>query len=231
MTTFKCASVEAGRPGFKQCPTQCESCVQWFLERDDGRPSATVETVSGAFFDYADPQADQITLDDVAHHLAVVARFGGATSNLETGAPVSYSIAEHAARVAYQVIDWGHPELALPALHHDDHEYMLGDWVTPLKRLIRDAGVTVLDDLVRKTNVAVGEAFGVDPELFDHPIVKRADLMLLYREAATYKHSRGVGPHWGQTQMAEPLEGTCAWSPKTSKAIFIELHYEHGGKR
>lgn len=226
---FNCAIEDAKRPGSRRCTSQCESCLQAFLKRDDGRPIATCETAGGSYFDYADPHADQITLDDVAHHLSVTARFAGATVNLETGEPVLYSVAEHAVGVAYQVINWGHPELVLAALHHDDHEYMLGDWPTPLKRQIRASGVTVLDDLVSKTNIAVGVAFGVDHELFEHPVVKRADAMLLYREAATYKRSRGIGPHWGRTEMASPLTES-PWSPNKAKKLFIAFHQLHGGK-
>ena len=230
MSEFRCAIESAGRAGAKRCKAQCESCLQWFLKRDEGRPMTTVETAGGNYFDYADPRAEQITLDDVAHHLSVNCRFGGAVSDPETGHPVTYSVAEHAINVSDLVIARGHPELALAALHHDSHEYMWGDWPTPLKRLLRDRGVTVLDALVQVTDLAVGEAFGIDPDLFHHPAVKDADLIMLYREAATFKVSRGIGPHWGRTIPAAPLERGVPVEPYALKEAFIAAHYEYGGK-
>lgn len=228
MTAFRCAIEDAKRPGRERCKTECQSCRQQFLKRDDGRPMTTVETAGGSYFDYACPLPEQITLDDVAHHLAITCRFGGASVDTH-GSPVLYSVAEHAIFVRATVIEWGYPHLALPALHHDSHEYMLGDWPTPLKRQLRAAGVTVLDDLVEATNIAIGEKFGIDPVLFDNVTVKEADALALYREAATFKTSRGVGAHWGRTIAADPLE----WEqrdPSFIKQAFIAAHRQSGGQ-
>lgn len=230
MSEFRCAIKEAGRVGARRCQNQCASCLQQFLKRDDGRPVATCETAGGNYFDYADPRPEQITIDDVAGHLSLIARFAGATTDLGNGRPVTYSVAEHALHVSHIVANvLKRPDLALPALHHDSHEYMLGDWPTPLKRQIRAAGVTILDDLVAKTNVAIGERFGVDPDLFKHPTVKEADMLALYREAATFKASRGVGHHWGRTEVASPIAHHFR-EPWLIKEEFIIRHEDLGGK-
>lgn len=228
MSEFTCAIEDAGRRGTKRCAKECESCRQNFLKLDDGRVDATCETAGGRYFDYADPRATTVTLDDVAHHLAVNCRFGGAVSD-SRGRPVLYSVAEHAIRVCDLVLEWGHPELALAALHHDSAEYMLGDWPTPLKRLLRAQGVTLLDRLADRADAAIGERFGVDHALFHNVVVKQADTTLLYREAATYKTSKGVGSHWGRTEVSEPLSEK-PLRPWVAKEAFIAKHYSLGGK-
>lgn len=229
MSEFKCAIEAAGRRGAKRCDKQCQSCLQKFLKRNDDRPMTSCETASGRYFDFADPRATTITLDDVAHHLSVNCRFGGACSNLETGDPVLYSVAEHALRVCDLVIEWGRDDLALAALHHDSHEYMWGDWPTPLKRLLRAHGIDLLGEMVEVTDDAIGERFGIDPIMFHDPLVKSADTTLLYREAATFKVSQGIGPHWGRTEVAKPLYGD-RMTPAFAKKAFIARHIRLGGK-
>lgn len=221
MTDFKCAIEDAGRPGRTRCQNECPSCMQQNLAGADGRVLTTCETFSGRYFDFDDPRPEQISLEDVAVHLAQTCRFGSATTQF-------YSVAQHALLVRDTVGEWGHPELCLPALHHDSHEFMLGDWPTPLKRKLRAAGVTVLDEMVAKTNVAIGRKFGIDPEMFDHPIIKEADTLALYREAAALKKSRGVGSHWGRAEAAQPIP-LLRTSPGRVALEFVATHRRDGG--
>lgn len=218
---FRCAIEDANRHGSKRCQVQCQSCKQQFLTGDEGRVLTDCETNSGLFFDFADPRPEQITLNDVATHLSRVVRFAGA---------VPFSVGQHAINARNYVVDAGHHELALAALHHDDHEYMLGDWPTPLKRLLRESGVTLLDDIRAKADIVIAEKFGIDVELFDHPLVREADMDCLYREASTFLPSRGVGPRWGREVPSKPVEYIRNQPPKTIAEQFKRYHYADGGR-
>src|ERR1044072_3338397 len=150
-----------------------------------------LETYTGRFFDYDDPQPEQINLTDIARALSYTARFGGHTSRF-------YSVAEHAllchALVSEQVPN--RPDLALAALHHDSHEAYLGDVPTPLKRTLEAAAPDLYYGLVRKVDDAVGAAFELDPDRFHDPVVRQADADALVIEAELLKKSKGQGAHW-----------------------------------
>lgn len=226
---YRCVIEEAARPGTHRCAEQCESCLQQFLPavvtgtaHAGARLNANIETFSGLHFDYDNPKAESISLVDVATHLANTCRFGGAIRPF-------YSVAEHAMWVRDLVASWGAgPDLRLAALHHDSHEYLLGDWPTPLKRKLRMHNVTILDEIKASVDLVIAERFGFDPELLHDPLVKRADTEALYREASTLKKSRGTGPHWGRTEPAERI----VLRERTTRQIindFIATHRLDGG--
>lgn len=84
-------------------------------------------TASGVGFDLFNLDAHVAQLEDVAHHLAMLCRYGGAT-------PVFYSVAQHAVLVARCVyMATQSAALALLALHHDDGEAYLYDIRRPHK--------------------------------------------------------------------------------------------------
>lgn len=56
--------------------------------------STSIETVSGSYVDFADPQPDTIFIDDIAWGLSREARFGGHTNTVEP-----YSVAQHSSVV------------------------------------------------------------------------------------------------------------------------------------
>ncbi len=88
-----------------------------------------IQTFSGVHFYPLAPRLEDIYLDDIAHALVNICRYGGHTTR-------HYSVAEHSvnvARLAAQV-----DAAAIPyALLHDATEAYLGDIVRPLKE--RDA--------------------------------------------------------------------------------------------
>ena len=61
-------------------------------------------------------------IEDIAHHLSLLCRFGGSTRRL-------YSVAEHCCLGAEFVA----PEHKLAFLLHDAPEYLLGDVISPIK--------------------------------------------------------------------------------------------------
>jgi hypothetical protein len=95
---------------------------------------------SGKNLDYGNPSPSDITLGDIAHNLAHICRFNGATSGF-------YSVAEHSIGVTtvYHFMRVGLRGLGDPpppsikwALMHDAHEAYIGDVITPLKVLFQD---------------------------------------------------------------------------------------------
>jgi hypothetical protein len=181
-----------------------------------GVTKTTIETGSGVFFDFANPRAEDVLLDDVAMALSNSCRFNGLVLRF-------YSIAEHALLVRRLVKAAGRPDLGYAALHHDDEEAYLGDVVKPLKQFLGDG----YSQLAARVNAAVGEAFGIDPDLFHDPALKTADRLALRIEANTLKPSRGEDQEYGLNGIVPDLpEGwsiNCE-SPEDARILFIAAH-------
>jgi len=81
-----------------------------------------MRTFTGRKFWPMDPKAEDMSIVDVAHHLAMQVRFNGATKDF-------YSVAEHCVIGSYLVPD----EYAFEFLMHDAPEAWLGDMIRPIK--------------------------------------------------------------------------------------------------
>ncbi len=109
---------------------------------------------SGLAFNFADPQPDMISLDDIVHVLARTNRWGG---NLE---PVSFSVAQHSMIVSSACIL---PDARPYALLHDAAEAYIGDLPTPFKLWIANAGVDIIGLEMQILYGAIFPALGIDP--------------------------------------------------------------------
>lgn len=89
------------------------------MEKDRG---PWIRTYTGISFYLFDPQPQDIRIEDIAAHLSVITRFGGALG-------VPYSVAAHSLIVSY-IVD---PSFAFEGLMHDAAEYVIGDVVRPWK--------------------------------------------------------------------------------------------------
>lgn len=181
------------------------------------------ETHSGRYFDYDNPQPEQVTLGDIAQSLVNVPRFGGHTSR-------HYSVLEHAILVTKLVARTSpYDKVKLAALHHDSHEAYLGDIPTPLKLTLGEAYY----DLVDKADVAIGGSFGIPVAGFLLDSVKEADALALRIEAAYLKESKGVGEHWHQDGLPpEVLSFPIAHvEPDRNETMktFGDMHRRYGG--
>jgi len=116
---------------------------------------------SGVCVEIDRPDPGVIRLDDIAHNLAMLCRYGGACDR-------HLSVAQHCVLVSemceYDGIDprWG--------LLHDAAEYILGDMATPIKRLMRDdsgSSYSLYDALELLWQEAICERFkiAVSPSL------------------------------------------------------------------
>src|SRR4051812_12488324 len=82
---------------------------------------------SGTWFDYKNPDASQVTVEDLAYGLAFACRFAGQC--VVDGKRQFYSVAEHCVRMSWAVPS----EVAYDALMHEAGECVCGDAPGPLK--------------------------------------------------------------------------------------------------
>jgi len=114
----------------------------------------------------ADPDPQLIVIDDIAHQLGRVCRYGGAVDTY-------YSVASHSVYVA-QALDaeYHEPELTRAGLLHDAAEAYLGDQVSYFKRWLKEH-CPEYGTLLRAWDLAIEETFGVS---FEDPRIKEFDL-------------------------------------------------------
>lgn len=75
----------------------------------------------------------EVNLDDIAHHLTKVQRFGGALEFDQ-----NYSVAQHSIMMAMYARDFVNVQTARACLLHDATEAYIGDVVSPLKAELKD---------------------------------------------------------------------------------------------
>ncbi len=156
-----------------------------------------IETYSGTHFWPLEPQTKDVNLDDLAHALATVNRFGG-------HAREPMSVARHSLLVA----DVAPPDLCLAALLHDAEEAYLGDHLRPLKGSIvyrfNGSEVTASEMGVRVRR-CIFKRFDVPwPNFEGWQAIKEADLTALSTEARDLMASRG--DDW--FSMPDPIPAT-----------------------
>jgi hypothetical protein len=146
-------------------------CLKCGWSPPAGRIGNWMQTVGGRAFYPLDPCSEDVDVEDIAHALSFVCRFGGHCTQF-------YSVAEHCVRVSRAIEDdGGSAEDAFAGLMHDAAEAYVGDMVWPLKQAPESAGYKLVEKLVE---AAIAERFGL-PRVMP-PIVKRFDLVLLSTE-------------------------------------------------
>ncbi len=138
---------------------------------------------------------EDICLEDIAHHLTNISRFGGSLP-----LNMHYSVAEHSILMcSYALKDYSNIEVARYALMHDAAEAYLGDVVTALKKLLPDYRAIEKD-----LEQVISKKYRLDSSVAS--IVKELDLRMLLTEAKyltpeRYEIFRELHPG------IEPLEG------------------------
>ncbi|NHR08383.1 phosphohydrolase [Chromobacterium haemolyticum] len=166
-------------------------------------------THSGTAFDPINPNPAAININDIAHALSHICRFNGHTREF-------YSVAQHSCIVSNIVPT----ELALAALLHDASEAFICDVASPVKPHLE--GYVCIEHRIM---LAVAHAFDIDPALFRHPEIKRADLVAL----ATEKRDLMPAHHapWPCLAGLSPLPNTIeAASSHRAKEMFLTT-FEH----
>ena len=175
------------------------------------RPTANeVETFTGLFVDTKNPRPETICIEDIAHSLANICRYGGHCSQF-------YSVAEHSVFVSKRLERRGHGSVRqLGGLLHDASESYLGDIPRPLKPLL-GAGYKRLTE---KMDAAIAEALGVNVSIFHDDEIKSADNWSLLVEAGFLLPSRGV--NWAGSDLD-------AWAMHDAPSRIIVPDYWLGG--
>lgn len=124
------------------------------------------QTSTGTVFWPEDPRPEEVRIEDIAHHLAHICRFGGATKTF-------YSVAQHSVLVSRIVS----PDLAFAGLMHDAAEAYLGDVVRPLKYALPDYRA-----IETRVEAVIEAAFGLDLTDGERAEIKRADNIALVTE-------------------------------------------------
>ncbi len=146
-------------------------------------------------------------VDEIAHHLANICRFTGATHH-------HYSVAEHSCRVADLLPD----ELQLAGLLHDAAEAYLGDMATPLKR--HPFFGKAYRSAERALMARIEKVFGVD---CDHDLIHWADRRLLATEKRDLMPDDGDG-EWLILRGVKPLaDRIVPWSQERAEQTFLTL--------
>lgn len=179
----------------------------------------TIDTASGRRIDLDAPHPSQIVLDDVAGGLSRVCHFGAQSLHF-------HSVAEHAVLVSQLVVDGGHPELGLAALHHDSHEAYVCDIPAPLKRKLQDAGDILYEQVCADLNRAIAQRLKIAHLApADEEVIKAADNKALMIEAAELLHDGGAGIATA-TGLATESTGQLGESlaPDRARQQFLHVH-------
>lgn len=125
----------------------------------------TVRMVSGKEIDLLNPASQMIDIEDIAHHLAKLDRYNGASPKFH------YSVGQHCLYVT-EILP---KPLKLWGLLHDATEALCGDVVSPLKRLI-----PAYKEIEAGISRAVCERFGL--ACLDYTPIKAADKAVMAAE-------------------------------------------------
>lgn len=123
-------------------------------------------TASGRQFWPLDARPEDVCIEDIAHGLSQVCRFGGHCRKF-------YSVAQHSVVVA----SFLPPGLRRLGLLHDATEAYIGDMVRPLKLCMPD-----YQQAEKRLWRVICEAFGLPRDPHPHPEVKAADNLALMTE-------------------------------------------------
>jgi len=176
---------------------------------------AWIQTFTGKAFPIWDPKPEHIVIEDIAHALSNMCRYGGHTNSF-------YSVAQHSTLVAGVVGSAGREhnlDLLRAALLHDASEAYLVDVPTPIKRSLPDYKV-----IERKIMTAICERFGVPVGALDSPIIHWADKVVLvteYRDLMGHECTR----KWSEKFEIYPSmeERISAVAPPEAKRMFLSL--------
>lgn len=174
-----------------------------------------MQTASGRPFYLLDPQPEDVSLFDIAAHLARINRFNGATRE-------PYSVAQHSVLVSELVP----PSLALIGLLHDASETYTGDISRPMKRALewvgyRGGAVDLVHCIVNPIEMAIWRHFGIDPAVVRaaHDEIKRADNIA----CATERRDLLAPSRFDWGPMEKPDARTIrTWHPMTAESVFLQ---------
>ncbi len=182
-----------------------------------------IQTFTGRAFSLLEPQPVDVTIEDIAHALSMLCRFGGHVDEF-------YSVAQHSVLVSLVVARFQPDNHALhrAALLHDASEAYLIDLPRPIKRMPGFEAYKAREGVVEGV---IAERFGIVVTNLDRIAIKAADELLLRTECRDLMGplhpawSRELHPDHGIT-MPETIEPL---GPKAAEALFLASWRALGG--
>lgn len=170
-----------------------------------GRKGDWMQTASGKMFWPLDPRPNEVHIEDIAHALGNMCRYGGMCD-------YHYSVAQHSVYVSYEVP----PEHALVGLLHDATEAYCVDVPRPIKRYL--AGYNAIETRLWE---CVAERFGLPREMPE--CIHLADNAVLLAEKAQIM--RPSPAPWSVP--GEPARIRISqWSPGQARDAFLRRFQE-----
>ena len=174
-----------------------------------------ISTHTGKRVYLLDPNPEDICIEDIAHALSNICRWGGHTSRF-------YSVAEHSLRIC----DHCCTENKLWGLLHDASEAYMGDVCRPLKQLL-----PTYRDMESKFHKVIAYKFNLSEDIPDE--VHEIDCRILQNEgeALVWGEEQVLGPsHVGrleQEDITTEYKGLKdIGNPNTVKELFLERFQE-----
>jgi len=142
--------------------------VEQLLRNQNELLSAVIRTWSGIDIDVFNPKPEHINIEDIAHGLSQICRFGGHCDPF-------ISVAQHSINASYLVDE----ENALCALMHDSAEFVTGDFCSPIKKQIE-----LYKNMEHNIHKVISEKFNIPFPM--PPVVKEVDNLLFDMEWQYY---------------------------------------------
>ena len=163
-----------------------------------------IQTFTGQKFFPLNPRIEDIKIEDIAHALSMLCRYGGHSSWF-------YSVAQHCVLVSYQI--GGNNLLALTGLLHDASEAYLVDIPRPIKYSPLLEGYRTLElNLEKMIAEKFGTLFPFPQEIYD------ADIEVYASEARILMSP--IHPDWDIPKYNSNLP-IDRWSPMGAESIFL----------
>lgn len=177
-----------------------------------------ISLLSGARFNYNNPEESDVTIEDIASALSNVCRFSGHL-------PRFYSVAQHLVNTSRIV----KPELSFDGLMHDTAEAFTNDLPTPLKWVF-----PIFKELEVAIESAMAKQFGFTYPY--HPEIKHADTVMLISEKLYVKEDDSLWPAYEEwtAEVVAPYQDKldlASWQPRRAKREFIERFEELNNER
>lgn len=164
-------------------------------------------------------KADEIQIEDIAHALANICRFGGHTK-------IFYSVGQHSLAASALAQSRGYSnEAALACLLHDAAEAYLGDVIRPIKRHPSMEIYCAAEQAVQR---AVWERFGVTPTKEMRDIISEIDEQLIAIEA---KELCGADESWRLNLSEWPRDVDQQFHEVAKLSYFNALHHDRTKQR
>jgi uncharacterized protein len=174
-----------------------------------------IQTATGRQFWPLNPRQEDVSIEDIAHHLANKCRFTGATAEL-------YSVAQHSVLMAEFAIENHGRSTALYALLHDAAEAYVPDVARPVKPYWKE-----FREIEERLMSAIMKALEIPWPMmgFVEETIKHLDLMMLATERRDLMPTPPIP--WLSTENVTPLRDEIDyWTRRVAKQEFLRMYHK-----